>query len=261
MAATMLGGGVTPMRGLIVGVANDQSLAWGCAQALHRQGAGLALTYLNDKAHPHVAPLAEAVGAELLLPLDVTREEQMDALFAAITREWGELDFLLHSIAFAPQADLAGRVVDSSAEGFATAMDVSCHSLIRLARRAEPLMAKGGSILTMSFYGSEKVVPDYGIMGPAKAALEASMRYLAAELGSGGIRVNALSTGPVKTRAASGLSHFDKLMERAATRAPLHQLVTIEQVGEMAAFLLSPRAEAITGQTIYVDAGYNTVAG
>lgn len=250
-----------PLRGLIVGIANDQSLAWGCARALHRQGAALALTYLNDKAHPHVAPLASAVEAEMLLPLDVTREDQMDALFAAIARQWGGLDFLLHSIAFAPKADLAGRVVDSSAEGFAVALDVSCHSLIRLARRAEPLMAKGGSILTMSFYGSEKVVPDYGIMGPAKAALEASMRYLAAELGRGGIRVNALSTGPVKTRAASGLSHFDELMERAATRAPLHQLVTIDQVGEMAAFLLSPKAEAITGQTIYVDAGYNTVAG
>jgi enoyl-[acyl-carrier protein] reductase I len=228
------------MKGLIVGLANDQSLAWGCASALHDQGATLALTYLNDKARPHVEPLAQAVEAPIFLPLDVTRPEEVDALFDAIATEWGSLDFLLHSIAFAPKEDLQGRVLDSSAEGFATAM-----------------MTNGGSILTMSFYGSEKVIPGYGIMGPVKAALEASVRYLAAELGPSGVRVNALSTGPVRTRAASGLSHFDDLMAKAAETAPMHQLVTIEQVGEMAAFLLSPRAPTITGQTIYVDAGYN----
>ncbi|GLK42814.1 MULTISPECIES: enoyl-ACP reductase FabI [Novosphingobium] len=245
------------MKGLIVGLANDQSLAWGCTSALRAQGATLALTYLNDKARPHVEPLAQAVEAPIFLPLDVTRPEEVDALFDAIAAEWGSLDFLLHSIAFAPKEDLQGRVLDCSAEGFAAAMDVSCHSLIRLAARAAPMMTKGGSILTMSFYGSEKVIPGYGIMGPVKAALEASVRYLAAELGPSGVRVNALSTGPVRTRAASGLSHFDDLMAKAAETAPMHQLVTIEQVGEMAAFLLSPRAPTITGQTIYVDAGYN----
>lgn len=249
------------MRGLIVGLANDQSLAWGCATTLRAAGAELALTYLNDRAKRFVEPLAQQVGAEMLLPLDVTAPDQMDALFDRVASRWGGLDFLLHSIAFAPKEDLHGRVTDSSADGFASAMDVSCHSLIRLAHRAEPLMQNGGAILTMSFYGSEKVVPGYGIMGPVKAALEASVRYLAAELGPSGIRVNALSTGPVRTRAASGLSHFDALMARAAETAPLHQLVTIEQVGEMGAFLLSDRARFVTGQTIYVDSGYNIVAG
>lgn len=249
------------MKGLVVGLANDRSLAWGCAQALKAQGAEIAVTYQNEKARPYVAPLADALGAGLVAPLDVTVEAEMDALFSAITGRWGRLDFLLHSIAFAPKADLHGRVVDSSGTGFATAMDVSCHSLIRLARRAEPLMAEGGSILTMSFYGSEKVVSGYGIMGPVKAALEATVRYLAAELGPRHIRVNALSTGPVQTRAASGLAHFDALMEKAAAAAPLHRLVTVEQVGEAAAFLLSGRARFITGQTIYVDSGYNAVTG
>lgn len=245
------------MKGLIVGLANDQSLAWGCATALRAMGAELAITYLNDRARPHVEPLAQAVGAEIICPLDVTIPEQIDQLFDTITDRWGQLDFLLHSIAFAPQADLHARVVECSAAGFATAMDVSCHSLIRLANRARPLMQAGGSILTMSFYGSEKVVPGYGIMGPVKAALESSMRYLAADLGPEGIRVNALSTGPVRTRAASGLSHFDALMEKAADEAPLHQLVTLDQVGHVAAFLLSDKARFITGQTIYIDSGYN----
>lgn len=249
------------MRGLIIGLANDQSLAWGCAQALRAAGAEIALTYLNERTRDFTAPLAEMLDAPLLMPLDVTRQDQAEAVFAEIGRRWGKLDFLLHSIAFAPKEDLMGRVVDSSAAGFATAMDISCHSLARLAHLAEPLMTDGGAILTMSFYGSEKVVPGYGIMGPVKAALEAMVRYLAAELGPGGIRVNALSTGPVKTRAASGLSHFDALMCRAAENAPLHQLVTIEQVGEMAAFLLSDKARTITGQTIYVDSGYNVTAG
>ena len=241
------------MRGLIVGLANDQSLAWGCATTLRAAGAELALTYLNDRAKRFVEPLAQQVGAEMLLPLDVTAPDQMDALFDRVASRWGGLDFLLHSIAFAPKEDLHGRVTDSSADGFASAMDVSCHSLIRLARRAEPLMQNGGALLTMSFYVSEKVVPGDGIMGPVKGyGLELS-RY--------GIRVNALSTGPVRTRAASGLSHFDALMARAAETAPLHQLVTIEQVGEMGAFLLSDRARFVTGQTIYVDSGYNVVAG
>lgn len=248
------------MKGVIIGLANDRSIAWGCAQALRIAGAELAVTYQNDKARPHVEPLARALGAGIFLPLDVTSPEQTEALFSVLRARWGRIDFLLHSIAFAPKPDLHGRVADSSARGFATAMDVSCHSLIRLARHAESMMPDGGAILTMSFYGSEKVVPDYGIMGPVKAALEASVRYLAAELGPRHIRVNALSPGPVQTRAASGLAHFDALMSRTAAVVPLDRLVTIEQIGEAAAFLLSDRARFITGQTIHVDSGFNVMS-
>jgi enoyl-[acyl-carrier protein] reductase I len=244
-------------RGLVVGIANDASIAWGCARAFRAHGAELAVTWLNDKARSHVEPLADLLEAPIRLPLDVTRPEQMAALFKEIEQRWGRLDFLLHSIAFAPKADLQGRLVNSSREGFLTAMDVSCHSLMRLAAAAEPLMTDGGSILTMSYYGAEKVVTHYNLMGPVKAALEASVKYLAAELGAQGIRVNALSPGPIKTRAASGLADFDRLMEQAAQRAALHQLVTLEQIGEMAAFLASDHTRQVTGQTIYVDAGYN----
>lgn len=245
------------LKGLVVGAANDQSIAWGCAEAFCADGDDVALTYLNEKAKPYVQPLADKVKAEIFQPLDVTDDAQMDALFALIKEKWGKLDFVLHSVAFAPKADLQGRVTDSSRQGFMTAMDVSCHSFIRLARLAEPLMVDGGSLLTMSYYGAEKVVTNYNLMGPVKAALEASVRYLAAELGPKGIRVNGLSPGPIKTRAASGLGDFDKLMQKAADEAPLHQLVTIEQVGEAAAFLVSDRARQITGQIIYVDNGYN----
>ncbi len=248
---------LTGKKGLVVGIANDASIAWGCAKAFRDQGAELAITYLNDKAKTYVQPLADALQAPIFMKLDVTQPQEQEALFAAITEKWGKLDFLLHSIAFAPKADLQGRVVDSSAEGFAQAMDVSCHSLMRLTRAAEPLMKDGGSIITMSYYGAEKVITHYNIMGPVKAALESSVKYLSAELGSASIRVNALSAGPVKTRAASGLADFDNLMEEAASKAPLHQLVTLEQIGEMAAFLVSDNAKQVTGQTIYVDAGYN----
>jgi len=244
-------------RGLVVGIANEASIAWGCARAFRAHGAEVAVTWLNDKARGYVEPLAEQLDAPIRMPLDVTQPEQMAALFAEIERRWGRLDFLLHSIAFAPKADLQGRLVNSSREGFLTAMDVSCHSLMRLAAAAEPLMTEGGSILTMSYYGAEKVVTHYNLMGPVKAALEASVKYLAAELGAQGIRVNALSPGPIKTRAASGLADFDRLMELAAQRAALHQLVTLEQIGEMAAFLAGDNARQVTGQTIYVDAGYN----
>lgn len=245
-------------KGLVVGIANNESIAWGCAKAFRDHGAELAVTYLNDKAKAYVEPLAEQLEAPICMPLDVTSETQQNALFDAIAKEWGRLDFILHSIAFAPKADLVGRVVDSSSEGFATAMDVSCHSLMRLAKSAEPLMKDGGSVLTMSYYGAEKVVKNYNIMGPVKAALETSVMYLAVELGSQRIRVNALSPGPVRTRAASGLTDFDVLMEQAAKKAALYQLVTIDQIGEMAAFLVSDRALQVTGQIIYVDAGYNT---
>ena len=244
-------------RGLIVGVANDSSIAWGCAKALYGQGADIAMTYLNDKTKKFIEPLAEQVNAQFLLPLDVTNDTQTENLFDEISTQWDDFDFLLHSIAFAPKEDLMGRVTDSSREGFLTAMDISCHSLIRLTRLSEPFMKNGGSILTMSYYGGRKVVDNYNLMGPVKAALEMAVRYLAVELGPKSIRVNALSPGPVKTRAASGLSHFDDLMEKAALEAPIHHLLTIEQIGEAAAFMLSDKARHITGQTIHIDNGYN----
>ena len=244
-------------KGLIVGIANEHSIAWGCAQAVYAAGGELALTYLNEKAKPYVEPLSAKVKAPVFMPLDVTNEAQTAALFAEIKQRWGRLDFLLHAVAFAPKVDLQGRFIDSSGAGFSMAMDISCHSLIRLAKAAEPLMAEGGSILTMSYYGSEKVISGYGLMGPVKAALESSVRYLAADLAPQGIRVNALSPGPVKTRAASGLAHFDELIQKAADAAPLNQVTTIEEVGEAAAFLLSDKARHIVGQVIYVDGGYN----
>lgn len=246
-------------KGLVIGLANDHSIAWGCVQAFHAQGAELAVTYVNDKTKTYIEPLVQQVNAPIFLPLDVTDEAQVDAVFNAIKERWGKLDFLLHSIAFAPKEDLQGRVADCSAEGFKLAMDISCHSLIRLSKRAEALMQEGGSIVTMSYYGAEKVIDNYNLMGPVKAALEASVRYLARELGEKCIRVNALSTGPVKTRAASGLSHFDALMEKAAQNAPIRQLVSIGQIGEAAAFLVSDKARNITGQVIYVDNGYSAM--
>lgn len=245
------------LKGLVVGVANEHSIAWGCALAFDADGAELAITYQNDKARGYVAPLTEIVKPSIFMQLDVIQDDQMTALFDAIQKKWGKLDFILHSIAYAPKADLQGRVIDSSSNGFSMAMDISCHSLIRLAKAAEPLMKDGGCILTMSYYGAEKVIDNYSIMGPVKAALEATVRSLAVELGPKNIRVNALSPGPVKTRAASGLTHFDELMLKAAEKSPIHQLVTIDQIGEAAAFLVSPHARQITGQVIYVDNGAN----
>ncbi|MEM8657027.1 MAG: enoyl-ACP reductase FabI [Pseudomonadota bacterium] len=246
-------------KGLIVGIANAQSIAAGCAQAFHASGAELCVTYQTEKSHKFVAPVAEAVGADLLLPLDVTEDSQMDTVFETITQKWGRLDFLLHSIAFCPRDDLHGRVVDCSQEGFGLAMDISVHSLIRLAKRAEPLMTEGGTILTVSYHGSEKVVDNYNIMGPVKAALEATTRYLSVELGPKNIRVNALSPGPLQTRAASGIDHFDALIEDAKTRAPLHRLTTIEEVGAMAACLASDYARSVSGNTAYIDGGHHVV--
>jgi enoyl-[acyl-carrier protein] reductase I len=248
---------MTGLKGLIVGIANDHSIAWGCAKVLHETGAELAITYQNEKTKNYVEPLVARISSPIFMPLDVTNEEQLDRLFQTIKTDWGSLDFLIHAIAFAPKADLQGRVVDSSRDGFMVAMDISCHSLIRLAKAAEPLMTNGGSIITMSYYGAEKVVSHYNLMGPVKAALETSVRYLAMELGSKNIRVNTISPGPVSTRAASGLTDFDQLMEQAAKEAPLHQLVTIDAIGEAAAFLISGKARYITGQVIYVDGGYN----
>ncbi len=246
-------------KGLIVGVANRESIAWGCASAARVAGADLALTYLNDKARVHVAPLAEELGADLLLPMDAEAPGEPAAVFEAVAQRWGRLDFLVHSIAFAPAADLKGRVVDCSLAGFERAMRVSCYSLIEMARLAEPLMKDGGTVLTMSFGGADRVVANYNLMGPVKAALQCTVRYLAAELGTRGIRVHALSPGPVATRAASGLAEFDRLLDDAATRSPLRRLVTIDEVGSTAAFLLSDGARALTGDTIYVDGGRHAV--
>lgn len=247
-------------KGLVVGIANEQSIAWGCTQAFKDAGAELAITYLNEKAEPYVRPLAEGVNAPIIMPLDVQNEEQMTALFKAIETQWGKLDFLLHAIAYAPKQDLQGRVTDCSLAGFLTTMDISCHSFIRLARLAEPLMKDGGCLLTTTYYGSEKVVEHYGLMGPVKAALEASVRYLAAELGEKGIRVNALSPGPIATRAASGIAHFNQLIELARQKSPQHANVCIECVGAYACFLVSDDARLVTGNTLYIDAGFNIMA-
>ena len=244
-------------KALVVGVANEYSIAYGCASALRKLGADLALTYLNDKAKPHVEPLARDLSASLFLPLDVAKPGELDAVFAEVEARWGRLDILVHSIAFAPKADLQGGLLDCSAEGFAVAMDVSCHSFVRMARLAAPLMTDGGSMFAMSYHGANKVVANYNVMGPVKAALEASCRYLAYELGPRGIRVHAISPGPLKTRAASGLKDFDLLLNEASERAPGQEVVDIDDVGYTVAFLATPYARRLTGSTVYVDAGLN----
>lgn len=246
-------------KALVVGVANDQSIAWGCAKAFRAQGADLAITYLNDKAERHVRPLAEELGASIIAPLDVSVPGQLEEVFATITQTWGRLDTVLHSIAFCPKEDLHGRVVDCSPEGFATAMDVSVHSFLRMIRLAEPLMGEGGTCMTVSFYGAEKVVENYNIMGPVKSALESVVRYAAAELGRKRISVHALSPGPLKTRAASGIGHFDDLLNAAAERAPTHLLASIEDVGAYAAFLASREAANVTGGVHQIDGGYSII--
>jgi len=244
-------------RGLIVGIANDRSIAWGCAKAFRALGAELALTYLNDKAKKFVTPLARELEASIVMPLDVRTPGQMEAVFARIAKDWGKLDFVLHSIAFSPKDALQGRVVDVSREGFATTMDESCWTFIRMAHLAEPLMKKGGTLFTMTYYGSRMVVKNYNIMGVAKAALEAAVRYIAAELGPKGIRVHAISPGPLATRAASGIPEFDALLEKARAKAPARSLVSIEDVGAATAFLAHDAAKLITGETLYVDGGYH----
>lgn len=245
-------------RGLVVGIANRSSIAYGCAMAYKQMGAAdIAVTYLNAKAEQHVRPLAEELGAGIFMPLDVRVEGELETVYAEIEKKWGTIDFVLHSIAFAPREDLHGRVVDSSRDGFMLAMDVSCHSFIRMAKLSEPLMPNGGCLQTVSFYGADKVVENYNMMGPVKAALESVTRYLAYELGSKSIRVHTLSPGPLATRAASGIDHFDELMARTAERAPQHRLVSIEDVGAYSGFLASDAAKALTGSLVYIDAGYN----
>lgn len=247
-------------KALIVGVANENSIAWGCAEAMHRAGAEIAMTYLNERAKPHVERLAQRIAAPVFLPLEVRDAAQLEAVFAAVEQRWGRLDILLHSIAFAPKEALQGRVVDCPREGFLAAMDVSCWSFIDMARRAEPLMTGGGTMLTMSYLGANEVVENYGIMGPVKAALESAVRYVATELGPKGIRVHALSPGPLATRAASGIRDFDELMARVATRAPARRLVTIEEVGAASVFLASDYGAAMTGETLYIDGGFHILA-
>ena len=247
-------------KALVVGIANDSSIAYGCAKAFHELGADIAVTYLNDKARPYVEPLAKEVEAPIFLPLDVSAPGQLEAVFEKIANQWGELDILVHSIAFAPKEDLQGGLINCSASGFAKAMDVSCHSFVRMARLAAPLMKNGGTMFAMSYYGANKVVPTYSVMGPVKAALEACCRYLAYELGSKGIRVHAISPGPLKTRAASGLKDFDRLLTDAAERAPIGDLVDIMDVGFACAYLATPYARRLSGETLYVDGGVNIMA-
>jgi enoyl-[acyl-carrier protein] reductase I len=246
-------------KGLIVGIANENSIAWGCAKAFRALGADLAVTYLNEKAKKYVEPLARELEAPILMPLDASAPGQMEAVFERIDKDWGRLDFVVHSIAFSPKEALCGRVADVSREGFLTTMDVSCWTFIRMAHLAEPLMRSGGTLFTMTYYGSQMVVKNYNIMGVAKAALECAVRYLAAELGPKGIRVHAISPGPLATRAASGIPEFDELLEQAKAKAPAQSLVSIDDVGVTTAFLAHDAARLITGETLYVDGGYHII--
>jgi enoyl-[acyl-carrier protein] reductase I len=247
-------------KALVVGAANSESIAYGCAKAFRAVGADLALTWLNEKARPHVEPLARELEASITGPVDVSAAGQLEAIFKEISAKWGRLDILVHSIAFAPKADLQSGLLNCSAEGFAKAMDVSCHSFVRMAKLAAPLMTGGGTMFAMSYYGSNRVVPNYNVMGPVKAALESACRYLAYELGPRGIRVHAISPGPLKTRAASGLKDFELLLNAAAHKAPLGELVDIMDVGYACAYLATPFARRITGELVYVDGGANLIA-
>ena len=246
-------------KALVIGVANDKSIAYGCAKAFRTTGAELAMSWLNEKARKHVEPLARELEASIVGEVDVTVPGQLEAMFDQIRSKWGRLDILVHSIAFAPKADLQGGILNCSAEGFAKAMDVSCHSFVRMAKLAAPLMTTGGTMFAMSYFGANRVVPNYNVMGPVKAALEAVCRYLAYELGPQGIRVHAISPGPLKTRAASGLKDFELLLNQAEQRAPIGQLVDIMDVGFACAYLATPLAKRITGGTVYVDGGVNLI--
>ena len=246
-------------KGLIVGIANDHSIAWGCATAFRALGSQLAVTYLNEKAKTYVEPLARELEATILMPLDVRVPGQMEAVFERITKDWGELDFVVHSIAFSPKEALQSRVVDVERDGFLTTMEVSCWSFIRIAHLAEPLMKNGGTLFTMTYYGSQMVVKNYNIMGLAKAALEAAVRYIAAELGPKGIRVHAISPGPLQTRAASGIPEFDALLDKAMAKAPARSLVNIDDVGVATAILAHDAAKLITGDTVFIDGGYHII--
>jgi enoyl-[acyl-carrier protein] reductase I len=248
-------------KGLVVGIANEHSIAWGTAKAFHAAGAELAVTYQGDKAKPYVQPLATKLEAPIIMPLDVRDDAQMEAVFDAIKTKWGKLDFLHHAIAFAPKADLQGNFSDVSRKGFLEAIDISCYSFIRMAHFAVPLMNDGGCLLTTTYYGGEEVIPSYGLMGPVKAALEGTVKYLAAELGPKNIRVNALSPGPIATRAGGGIAHFDDLLKEAREKSAEHEAISIDAVGAYARFLVSDEAQLVTGSIAYVDAGYHIIGG
>jgi enoyl-[acyl-carrier protein] reductase I len=247
-------------KALVIGIANEDSIAYGCARSFRDQGADLAITFQDARAEPHVRPIAERLGTDIILPLDVREDAQFAQLFDSIRRHWSQVDVCLHSVAFCPKQDLHARVIDCSRGGFIAAMEISVYSFIRMVRQAEPLMAAGGACMTVSFLGAERVVEHYNIMGPVKAALEAATRYMAAELGPKGIRVHALSPGPLRTRAASGIGHFDEMLNTAAARAPTHQLASIEDVGAYATFLASAEAANVTGGIHYIDGGYHIVS-
>ena len=246
-------------RGLIVGIANENSIAWGCAKAFRAFGAELAVTYLNEKARTFVEPLARELEAPIVMPLDARTPGQIEAVFDRVRNDWGKLDFLVHSIAFSPKEALQGRVVDVTRDGFLATLEISCWTFMRMAHLAEPLMPDGGTLFTMTYYGSQAVVENYNIMGVAKAALESAVRYMAAELGPKGIRVHAISPGPLATRAASGIPEFDALLEKAKSKAPARSLVSIEDVGVATAFLAHDAARLITGDTLYIDGGYHII--
>jgi enoyl-[acyl-carrier protein] reductase I len=247
-------------KALVVGIANEHSIAYGCARAFRELGADLAITYLNEKAKGYVEPLATSLQAPLFLPLDVSKPGELEAVVDRIAKDWGTLDILVHSIAWAPKDDLQGGLLNCSADGFAKAMDISCHSFIRMAKLVAPLMKDGGTMFAMSYHGANKVVSNYNVMGPVKAALEASCRYLAYELGKGGIRVHAISPGPLKTRAASGIKDFDLMLNEAVAKSPVGELDDIMDVGFACAYLATPYARRITGGTVYVDGGVNIMA-
>ena len=246
-------------RGLVLGVANNRSIAWGIAKAAHEAGAQLAFTYQGESLEKRVRPLAQELGAAVVGHCDVTDEASIDAVFKVVEEQWGTLDFIVHCVAFSDREQLTGRYVDTTAENFSNTLLISCYSFTAVAQRAEKLMPAGGSMLTLTYYGAEKWMPHYNVMGVAKAALEASVRYLAADLGEKNIRVNAISAGPIKTLAASGIGDFRYILKWNEYNAPLRRSVTIEEVGESAAFLLSPMARGITGEVMHVDAGYHIV--
>jgi enoyl-[acyl-carrier protein] reductase I len=245
-------------KAAIFGVANDRSIAWAIAEAFHSEGAELAFTYAGDVLEKRVRPLAEGIGSKIILPCDVTKDDDIEKVFTALKQQWGRLDILIHAIAFANKEDLANPYAQTSRAGFHLAMDVSAYSFVALARQAAPLMeGRGGSMMTLTYMGSEKVIPNYNVMGVAKAALEASVRYLAHDLGRQGVRVNAISAGPIRTLAASGISDFKTMLHHVAERAPLKRNIDAAEVGKTAVFLCSDWGSAVTGEVLHVDAGYN----
>ncbi len=246
-------------KGLIMGVANNRSIAWGIAKVCAEHGAEVAFTYQGDALAKRVKPLAESVGSDLVLPCDVTDDASMDAVFDTLKEKWGKIDFVVHAIAYADKSSLDGRYLDTTAEQFAQALTISCHSLAAVAKRAEPLMSDGGSIATLTYYGAEKVIPHYNVMGVAKAALEASVRYLAVDLGRNNIRINAISAGPIKTLAAAGIGDFRYILKWNELNAPLKRTVTIDEVGKTGLYLLSDLGSGVTGEVHHVDAGYHVV--